>query len=167
MRKIIYITLTVALLMIAGGCDKVNNTEVPKYPVRLQLKDYGLWSVYGVHGLGDWKLFVRSKGLPEGFPYNANTLTGYGGVLLMMGSQSYPVAYDASCPVENQQSIIVEVASNLEAVCPKCGSRYNVFEYAGQAVSGIAATSKLGLRIITIRDYDQGNPTAGCNIYSY
>ena len=151
------IAAVVALLPLLSGCDHVNNKEVPAFTVRLDLGSYALWSTYGVSGVGDYTIFNRDRRLPSNFPYNANTFTGYGGVLLMMALDAStgtyaPVAYDAACPVENKTDITVSVdATNLEAVCGKCGSRYNVLTGAGGPISGMAYTSKYGLRTYKVR----------------
>jgi len=141
-----------AALLMASGCDKIDSKAVPNYTVRIDLGSYALWNTYGVSGLGDYRIFNRDKSLPSNFPYNVNTYTGYGGVLLMMGfngttSDYSPLAYDLSCPVEVQQNITVSIdAENFDAVCSKCGSRFDVLQGAGGPKSGVALTNKLGLR---------------------
>ena len=77
------------LLLVAFGllvgCDKINNKSLPGYSVRIDLGEYGKWNTYGVHSLGEYRIFNRAKGIPSNFPYNVNTYTGFGGVLLFMG----------------------------------------------------------------------------------
>ncbi len=156
MKIKIAITMLLALLML-GSCDSVDNKAVPSFTVRIDLSSYALWNTYGVTGVGDWTIFSRDRQLPSNFPYNVNTYTGFGGVLLMMaldtGTTGYaPVAYDAACPVESNINNTVTVdASNFEAYCPTCGSRYNVLTGSGGPVSGQAATRKLGLRTYKVR----------------
>lgn len=105
-----------------------------------------IWNTYGVNGMGDYRIFNREKKLPANFPYNVNTYTGFGGVLLMMGIDA-PQAYDLACPVESSQSIILSInAENFEAVCPRCGSRYNPLTGGGGPVSGVAINNKVGMR---------------------
>ncbi|MBR1882474.1 MAG: hypothetical protein IJ808_05575 [Muribaculaceae bacterium] len=160
-KKIIFLALAIALLATAA-CDKVNNKEVPAYTVRLNLSTYALWNTYGVAGVGDYRFFSRPKQLPANFPYNANTYTGYGGVLLIMGlnsaSGSYePIAFDAACPVENSMDVVVGIdATNFDAVCPKCGSHYDVLMGAGGPKSGVAHSSKYGLRNLVVRASQSG-----------
>lgn len=134
------------VLMVAGGCDHIDNKTVPRYTVRIDLGNYALWSTYGVSGMGDYRIFNRDKKLPANFPYNVNTYTGYGGVLLMMGMDS-PMAYDLACPVEVSQDIILSINNeNFEAVCPRCGSRFNPLTGDGGPVSGVAINNKVGMR---------------------
>ncbi len=154
--------LLALLALLLCCCDSVNNKEVPQTMVRIDLGTFALWDTYGVTGAGDYRIFNRPKKQPSNFPYNVNTYTGYGGVLLMMGFEggNYgPVAYDAACPVENRPDVSVGVdASNFDAVCPLCKSRYNVFNGGGGPISGQAATRKppLGLRILSVRASDYG-----------
>lgn len=164
MKKIIY-TIIIAIAAIACSCDHINNKEVPSYVVRIDLGSYALWTTYGVSGVGDYRIFDRPSGIPRNFPYNANTFTGYGGVLLIMGfdaiTSSYqPIAFDAACPVENQPSVKVGIdATTLEAVCPQCKSHYNVLTGGGGPVSGRALTQKYGLRTCGVHPSPMGGYT--------
>lgn len=148
-----------ALIVLLCGCDRVNNKEVPQMMVRIDLGTYALWNTYGVSGAGDYRIFNREKRLPANFPYNMNTYTGYGGVLLMMGFEGgdfAPVAYDAACPVENRADVSVGVDANFDAVCPRCGSRYNVFNGGGGPLSGQAHDAHYGLRRLYVRATNNG-----------
>lgn len=161
MTRFSIIILALMLLALAG-CDKINNKEVPAYTVRIDLSTYALWNTYGVAGVGDYRIFSRERGEPKNFPYNANTYTGYGGILLMMALNMSeggyaPTAYDASCPVESSPNITVGIdATNFDAVCPRCGSRYDVLQGAGGPKSGVALTSRLGLRLYVVRQATSG-----------
>ncbi len=133
-------------LVMASSCDHIDNKAIPRFTVRIDLGGYAMWNIYGVNGMGDYRIFNREKGIPANFPYNVNTYTGYGGVLLMMGIDA-PMAYDLSCPVEASQDITLSIDNdNFEAVCPKCKSRYNPLTGAGGPVSGVAINNKVGMR---------------------
>ncbi|MBR6247855.1 MAG: (2Fe-2S)-binding protein, partial [Muribaculaceae bacterium] len=68
-----------------------------------------------------------------------------------------PLAFDAACPVENMPNVSIGIdASTLEAVCPKCGSRYNVLNGAGGPLGGPALTQRYGLRIYKVRASQNG-----------
>jgi len=140
------------LLTAATSCGKIDNKAVPSYVVRIDLGNIGVWTTFGVSGIGDYRIFNRDKKLPANFSYNANTYTGYGGVLLIMGLDSStgnyaPLAYDASCPVEAKQNVTVSIdADNFDAVCTTCGSHFDVLQGMGGPKSGVAYTNKLGLR---------------------
>lgn len=154
--KQFFAILLVAFLAVTSGCQRINNKEVPNYTVHIDLGSHALWATYGVSGVGEHRIFDRAQRIPVNFAYNANTFTGYGGVLLIMGldisTGSYaPIAFDAACPVENRANVRVSIdASNLEAVCPQCKSRYNVLTGSGGPVSGRAYTSKYGLRMCSV-----------------
>ena len=158
--KTIITVLMLALVLLA--CDRIKNNEVPSYTVRINLGTYAMWNTYGVPGVGDFRYFNRDKRLPANFPYDVNTYTGFGGVLLICGMDASaggygPIAFDASCPVEVSPDVAVTVdASNLDAVCPKCGSRYDVLMGGGGPKSGQALTNKFGLRPVKVRASQNG-----------
>ena len=138
-----------ALLTLAAAttsCDHIDNKTVPNFSVRIDLDSYALWNTYGVNGVGDYRIFNRIKQIPANFPYNVNTYTGFGGVLLMMGIDG-PLAYDLSCPVEINQDVILSIdAENFNAVCPRCHSRFDPLMGNGGPLSGVAINNKVGMR---------------------
>lgn len=135
-----------AALTLFSACERIDNKTVPNFSVRIDLGNYALWNAYGVSGMGDFRIFNRDKRLPSNFPYNVNTFTGYGGVLLIMGMEM-PLAYDLSCPVEVSQDVILSIdAQNLDAVCPRCNSRFNPLMGNGGPISGVAINNKVGMR---------------------
>lgn len=146
-----------ALLSAVASCNQVDDDRIPSLPVYINLAGAGMWNSYGVSGVGISRNFINWQGevSPPGFPFNANTYLGFGGVLLIGGIDPFtsepnvPLAYDLSCPVERSQTIRVSIDSdNLEAVCPVCGSHYDVITAGGAPVSGPALTGKYkyGLR---------------------
>ena len=140
------IFLTLLALLGSVACDTIDNKSLPNLAVRIDLGNFALWNTYGVHGMGQYRIFNREKNIPANFPYNVNTFTGYGGVLLMMGAEE-PLAYDLACPVESSHDIILSIDNeNLDAVCPKCGSHYNPLTGAGGTVRGVAINNKVGMR---------------------
>lgn len=140
------VLIVLLTLLMASSCEHINNKSVPRFTVRIDLGNYALWNTYGVYGMGDFRIFDRNKGIPADFPYNVNTYTGYGGVLLIRGMEG-PLAYDLSCPVEASQNITLSIdADNFEAVCPQCGSHYDPLMGAGGPVKGVAINNKVGMR---------------------
>ncbi len=136
--------------LMSGGCHTIDDERIPSLPVNINLSDAGLWNAYGVAGFGLFRYFVPSLNEPSGFRYVANSATGFGGVLLIMGMDPFtndtnvPLAYDLACPVERQADIRVRIdESNFEAICPKCGSHYDVTMQGGAPVSGEAAAGKI------------------------
>ena len=157
MRFYRFFALMTALLALAlGSCDHIDNKAIPRFTVRIDLGGYAMWGTYGVNGMGDYRIFNREKGIPANFPYNVNTYTGYGGVLLMMGIDA-PMAYDLSCPVEASPQIILSIDSeNYEAVCSRCGSHFNPLTGDGGPVSGVAVNNKVGMRIYRVMPSNGG-----------
>lgn len=138
-------------------CHPVDDDRIPSFAVNISLADAGAWNTYGVSGFGTSRRFILSQGLrePSGFPYAAASATGYGGVLLIVGMNPFtgvadgPLAYDLACPVEMKPDVRVQVEGDLyDAVCPVCGSHYDVTMGAGAPLSGPAAagSTKYGLR---------------------
>ena len=75
-----------------------------------------------------------------------------------------PWAFDAACPVERRADITLTIdPSTLDAVCPSCGSHYNVLNGAGGPLSGEALSQKLGLTTYKCRQ----NANGGYTIASY
>ena len=144
--KLYGIMAALMLTVMASSCDHIDNKTVPSFNVRIDLGSFALWNTYGVNGMGDYRVFDRSKNLPSNYPFNVNTYTGYGGVLLMMGLEG-PLAYDLSCPVEAAHNITLSInPENFEAVCAKCGSHYDPLMGAGGPVKGVAINNKVGMR---------------------
>ena len=141
-------TLGVVLL---PACDKINNESLPNYGVHINLGTYGSWNTYGVHSLGDYRIFNRAKRIPANFPYSVNTYTGFGGVLLFMGQDmtsggATPLAFDLACPVEHDANVTVTIdPSSLDAVCNTCNSHYDVLIGGGGPKSGMALDRRVGL----------------------
>lgn len=144
-----------ALAALLAGCDSVDDDRIPNMPVHISLATPDLWTTYGVSGFGNYRMFIRQLGEPRNFAYGVNTMTGYGGVLLICasdpfnGSQVLPMAYDLSCPVECKPDIRVKVqmVDMLPvAVCPVCGSHFDITERAGAPASNPALSRKYGLK---------------------
>lgn len=141
-----------ALLLFATGCHQLNDERIPSMAVSIDLSTQGVWNTWGVHGYGQYNYFIYTSTIrqPAGFAYSYNSATGYGGVLLISG-QGYsgdvgPLAYDLSCPVERMPDIRVFIDNNtFEAICPDCGSHYNVVEANGAPVSGPAKSMRYAL----------------------
>lgn len=146
-----------AVVILAAGCESVVDDRIPAMPVSINLSNPGMWNTYGVSGYGIFRYFIRQTGEPGGFPFTEQTYTGFGGVLLIGGMDPFtadtqvPLAYDLACPVECNPNVRVTISGDaFEAVCPQCGSRYDVTMAGGAPVSGPAA---------------QGNPKYGLQRY--
>lgn len=158
MMKSFFSTAIVAALICGiSACHEVDDDRIPNFAVSINLADAGQWNTYGVSGFGSYQRFIFTNNLriPAGFPYTGMSATGYGGVLLIAGMDPFsgetlaPLAYDLACPVEMKADIRVEIEGEMyDAVCPQCGSHYDVVMGGGSPKSGIAAAGdhKYGLR---------------------
>ena len=146
--------LTLAATLLLASCTTLNDDRIPSMGVNVNLENQGLWNSFGVSGYGQRQYFILSDRLrvPVGFQYVYGSMTGYGGVLLISGFDPRtgdigPLAFDLSCPVERLPDVRVEVdPDNFDAVCPVCGSHYNVVEQSGSPISGPAKSMKYALR---------------------
>ena len=141
----------VAALFVVVACEQIDNYRIPAAPVNIELTNQGLWDTYGVHSFGQYRMFIRELHQPSNYSYTANTYTGFGGILLISGyfngDYNVPLAYDLACPVEVKNNIRVTIdPENHQAVCPTCGSRFDVTEGEGRPVSGKALEMKCGMQ---------------------
>lgn len=152
--------LAALTLLASAGCQTVDDDRIPSVAVNLNLASEPLWNTYGVAVFGDSRTFIRQLGEPRDFPYTDKTLTGYGGLLIVCGMNPYtleagvPMAYDLSCPVECKPDVRVGMHTDGAlpfAVCPVCGSHYDVVERGGAPTSGPALQHKYGLRRYEVR----------------
>lgn len=145
--------ITLAWALTLTSCKELDNERIPAMAVNIDLSNQGIWNSYGVFGYGDYRYFILTTDIrePAGFPYQYNSATGYGGVLLIGGQNVFdgdvaPLVYDLSCPVERLPYVRVEIDNEtLEAVCPDCESHYNVVEANGAPVSGPAKSMDYAL----------------------
>ncbi|MDE6682459.1 MAG: hypothetical protein K2J87_03440 [Muribaculaceae bacterium] len=149
-RQLIFTALAGAFCL--AGCNSNDDERIPNMAVSINLSDAGQWNRYGVSGFGIPQYFIKALREPAGFPYLDRTMTGFGGVLLINGfdyrvNEVAPLSYDLSCPVERKQDIRVKVdPDTFEAICPVCGSKYDVTMGSGAPISGAAASDHYSLR---------------------
>ncbi len=146
-RLLIWLTALIAMAA-TPSCNSIDDDAIPSVPVQIVFNDVGVWDRYGVAGALDCRYFIKETRQPSGFFYTATTYTGWGGVLLVGDIYGEPRAYDLSCPVEHAPDVRIAVDNDThQAVCPKCGSVYDVFENYGYPLSGPAAKRGLGLKL--------------------
>lgn len=148
----------ISIFLVCTACQTVDDNRIPNMPVNIPIADIGMWNTFGVSGYGSNRNFILTSNgtrIPAGFPYTTTSATGFGGVLLIEGvdpataSSGVPLAYDLACPVERESDVRVQIdPETYYAVCPVCGSQYDVTLGSGAPVSGIAATGtyKYGLK---------------------
>jgi nitrite reductase/ring-hydroxylating ferredoxin subunit len=121
--------LTFALLLCAS-CVKMED-PIGDYPVYLKLdltfEDKALRSVPSS------KAYTMKD-------INANIeRTGFGGVLVVHAISGSFYAFDLACPHEASRSTLVAAdADHLNAVCPKCGTKYEIGIEGSGAPDGVS-----------------------------
>lgn len=156
-RPRLYLRIAAAAVVVlaVSACEQVNNYRIPAVPVNIELSNQGLWDTYGVHAFGQRRYFIRDLHQPDNYSFTANTYTGFGGILLISGyyggDYNVPLAYDLCCPVELKKDVRVVVdTENYQAVCPKCGSRFDVTEGQGRPISGKALELNYGMQMYRV-----------------
>ena len=80
----------------------------------------------------------------------ADEYTGFGGVLVYHGiayNGTEYHAFDAACPHEAMPNVIVNVdETGIFAICPKCGSKFDLLEGFGIPVAGPCAEERQPLK---------------------
>ena len=151
LRKFLCLAVLVAVAITGTGCDHIDDSRIPAFPVNVTFRGQQVWDVYGVHGALDHRRFIKDLNEPAGFYYVVSDCTGFGGLLLVCDVYGTPQVYDLACPVEMQRDVRVFINKNNEAACPKCHSTSAVFENYGMPLSGRAADNHWGLTRYRIR----------------
>ncbi len=113
--------------MLVFSCNKVEMSDIPYarvfFEVDLQFKDKEL----SAPGTLICKTFTQAR--------NAGEATGYSGILVVSGFDGH-YAYDLCCPFEAKRAIKVEPTDVGTAVCPECGTVYDISRGSGHPTSG-------------------------------
>lgn len=148
-KTCLYFLSIILLSILFPGCATVDDERIPNMPVNISIADAGMWNTYGVSGFGTYKIFTLNPRQPSSFPYSQKSYTGFGGVLLIegvdpfSGNSSMPLAYDLACPVERVPETRVAIdPESYMAICPVCGSSYDVTMQRGAPVGGPALMGK-------------------------
>ena len=88
-------------------------------------------------------------------PSTAISAIGFGGILVIhgfagSGTADYYYAYDLACPKELDPTNALLVNDKLEAVCPKCHSRFSIVYGGGTPVQGPAQSPLLPYCVLPI-----------------
>ena len=150
--------LSATILLSTVCCARIDDHRIPSVPVNIQFTTQGMWDTYGVTGAMQHKRFIKKVdgNVPSNFPYSVATYTGYGGVLLVSDIFGNALAFDLACPYEVKPDIRVTIDEDAhDAVCPVCGSTYDVFNGYGRPTSGPAAQHGYGLTVYRVIDSNQ------------
>lgn len=118
------------LLLLAGfACTEKIEMRIPSQRVYLELDL--TYNDKALNALYSHKIYTKDN------IDQANEYTGFGGVLVFHGDNDIFYAFDAACPYEAQSNVIVTVENgDINAICPKCGSKYELLYGVGNPVSG-------------------------------
>ncbi len=139
MRRILPLLILLALL----SCTDTIETRIPYRAVYLELDL--TYQDKALNAIQSYKIYT-SKDIDQ-----AGEQTGFGGILVyhgLSGSGSGAFfAFDAACPHEASTNTIVEVdEAAIYAVCPKCGSKFELLNGIGNPVEGPCAEDKQSLK---------------------
>lgn len=139
MRRILLL-----LLVFTGlSCADTIETRIPYRPVNLELDL--TYQDKALNAIQAYKLYTQQN------VDQANERTGFGGVLVYHGLSGSGTgafyAFDAACPHEASQSVLVEVdEAAIYAICPTCGSKFELLNGLGNPVEGPCAEEKQALQ---------------------
>ena len=83
LRKFLCLAVLVAVAITGTGCDHIDDSRIPAFPVNVTFRGQQVWDVYGVHGALDHRRFIKDLNEPAGFYYVVSDCTGFGGLLLV------------------------------------------------------------------------------------
>jgi len=111
--------ITLFLFFFTGSCEKSVSNPVPDTYVNVyfNLNNYPV-------GVGQAITISHAVSGTPSLGYDDN------GIIVYRNSQDEFFAYDRTCPFHVEESIAVNLSQdNLFAVCPVCGSTYQLFYY--------------------------------------
>ena len=130
------------ILFTLLSCADTIETRIPYRAVYLELDL--TYQDKALNAIQAYKIYT-SKDVDQ-----AGEQTGFGGVLVYHGLSSNGTgaffAFDAACPHEASANVIVDVdESAVYAICPKCGSKFELLNGIGNQVEGPCAEEKQAL----------------------
>lgn len=133
------------------------SANIPPMPVYINLSGGSMWAIFGVYNPLETRYFNVEQGVPSGFPYTANSFTGFGGVLLVHNAMGQVCAYDAACPYEHRKDVVLRIdQTDFQAVCPNCGSRFEIISGNGIPMSDKALELGYALKSYRVVPSDNG-----------
>lgn len=137
------------LLLATGACSKYEESNIPYAPVFLNIdlryEDKDLVGLY------------KHKSITA--PRTAAERAGYSGVLVICGINTTTggttyYAFDLCCPHEAKKNIMIEANDAGKAVCPECGTEYEIGYGTGAPTEGV---SRYPLRKYAVSQKSPGN----------
>jgi len=118
MKKLLGIVI---LLMGVCGCHNDSQSNVPDYPVCLDLQITAQYSHFIPENGFQTMTFTQAQ--------KAGEYVGYAGVLVWINTLSEYCAADLACSNCLKRDVPVEI-DGLYAKCPLCGEEYDLSQYA-------------------------------------
>jgi nitrite reductase/ring-hydroxylating ferredoxin subunit len=108
-----------------------------------------------LQGIPSYKTYLYSR---PGVDYNPqqNERIGLGGLLVVHTPIGEYYAFDLACPNEqtpNRNTIVEVDKDGMKAVCPKCGTKYDIWDGPGTVISSEGRKHGLKSYRITVTGY--------------
>lgn len=120
------------LISLVCSCSKFEESDIPYAPVYLELDlRFGDKDLVGIY---NHKSITKAR--------TAGEKTGFSGVLVVCGIDNYGNAtydaFDLCCPHEAKKNIIIEADNAGKAICPECGTEYDIGYGTGAPTKGVS-----------------------------
>lgn len=128
---------TCFILILFFACTDDYDNPIPSYPVYIEV-DFQTPRDKDLKGTPSFCVYTPKN-------KKARESIGFGGVLVVNTIYNEYKAFDLSCPNETNRNVIVEVQDDLNAVCPTCGSKFEVILNSSSGIC-IGGATKYSLR---------------------
>ena len=120
------------LILFACSCSKFEESDIPYAQVYLEIDlRFGDNDLVGMY---HHKSITKAR--------TAGERTGFSGVLVVCGIDNYGnatyYAFDLCCPHEAKKNIIIEADNAGKAICPECGTEYDIGYGTGAPTKGVS-----------------------------
>ena len=120
------------LILFVCSCSKFEESDIPYAQVYLEIDlRFGDNDLVGMY---HHKSITKAR--------TAGERTGFSGVLVVCGIDNYGnaayYAFDLCCPHEAKKNIIIEADNAGKAICPECGTEYDIGYGTGAPTKGVS-----------------------------
>lgn len=140
-RRVLFGAIATVALAVFASCEEYKSVipDTAVYVERNPLVDKDAFNLNAIGGFDEIKSMSKQT-----------DRLGYGGILIYHGLDDNIYAFDLACTKEVKRSVRVVTDSLVtgQAVCPECGSVFNVAYGSGNRISGDAPE---GLRRYRVR----------------
>ena len=118
--------VTIITGLSLGACTTNAVSPIPYAPVSLEINI--MQDAPELNVIGGVAEFTET--------WKAYQYLGYGGIVIFHNFDDQFVAFDMACPYEVDKDIPVSVGMSGQAVCPQCGSTYEIGYSQGYPIKG-------------------------------